>query len=83
MIDLDQLGIVVFGATAVILTQSRSEYWRRRACWFGSAAQPFWAWTTIAHHQYGILAVSAFYAFGWFKGLWQWWLGPALSRRAA
>jgi len=73
---IDQIGIVAFGSTAVFLTQSKRESWRRSACLFGSAAQPFWFWTLAGHHQFGIMMMSCLYTFSWFKGVWQWWIQP-------
>lgn len=81
---LDQVGIVVCGATAIMLANSKVEARRRCACLFGAAAQPFWFWTTARHAQWGILAISVIYAFSWFKGVWQWWIQPRwVLRRAA
>lgn len=73
---IEQIGIVFFGATAVLLTQSRSEIWRRRACLFGICGQPFWVAATVHAHQWGILGITALYTFSWSKGVWQWWLRP-------
>jgi hypothetical protein len=81
VIPFDQIGIIGLGLPAIILANSKSEKWRKRACLFGAAAQPFWFWTLIAHHQLFILAVTLVYAFSWFKGVWQWWIQPRLSCR--
>ncbi|MDB5845709.1 MAG: hypothetical protein JWP79_3019, partial [Polaromonas sp.] len=39
---IDQIGIALFGALAVWLSQERRESYRRWACIFGMLGQPFW-----------------------------------------
>lgn len=77
MIDtLAQIGVAFTGLTAVFLTQSKRETWRRAACLFGMAGEPFWFYTAIAHHQWGIFVLTFFYTFSWGKGVWQYWIQP-------
>ncbi len=72
-----QLGIACTGVTAIFLTQSTSKHVQRYACLFGIAGQPFWVWSAIEAHQWGILALTSLYAFAWGKGVWLHWLKPA------
>lgn len=74
MNGLEQIGIAVFGVAAVRLSQDEREKVRRWGCICGLAAQPFWAWTTIVNEQWVILGLSAFYTWGWMKGVQTYWL---------
>jgi hypothetical protein len=63
-----QVGIGVFGASAVFLVGSKD---RRVARWgflCGLAGQPFWVYTTWHHQQLGILALTAYYTNSWARG---------------
>ena len=59
---LSQIGIAIFGVTAVWLSQDSRESWRRWSNVFGLAGQPFWILETINAHQWGILALCALYS---------------------
>jgi hypothetical protein len=74
---IDQIGIALTGVTAVFLTQSKSERWRRYACLFGMAGQPFWIWHAAHPLRLGVMFVTVLYTFAWAKGVWQHWLRPA------
>jgi hypothetical protein len=73
---IDQIGIALFGVTAVFLTQSKSANARKFACLVGMASQPFWIWAAIHAGQWGILIVNVLYTFAWGKGIWQHWIAP-------
>lgn len=75
-IGFDQVGIACTGAVAVFLTQSRNERWRRFACLFGLAGQPFWLYAAWSAEQWGILLVSVLYTGAWAHGLWWQWIRP-------
>ncbi|MEM5294220.1 hypothetical protein VSR82_07740 [Burkholderia sp. JPY481] len=75
---IEQIAIGLCGVAAVFLSQDRRASWRRYACLFGLAAQPFWFYTTWRAQQYGIWAVCWLYAFSWARGFWTNWI-----RRAA
>lgn len=81
MSGLEQVGIAVFGVTAVWLSQDEREHVRRWACVFGMAAQPFWYYTTFINHQWGIFALSFFYTYSWLKGVNAFWIKPWLTRK--
>jgi hypothetical protein len=66
-----QLAIFFLGPTAVILANSR---WRKWAPIVGLASQPFWFWTTIAHHQYPVLVTCVIYTGAWMFGFYNLWL---------
>jgi hypothetical protein len=70
---MEQIGIAVFGVLAVWFTQDRRFSIRRWACICGLAGQPFWMWTAIKHHQWGIVLLVFLYGASWARGLWTYW----------
>jgi hypothetical protein len=70
----DQMGIAVFGVTAIYLSQHPLERTRRWGCICGLAAQPFWFYTTAMHGQWVIFGLSIFYTLGWLRGVRTYWL---------
>ena len=72
--DITQLGIIVFGPLAIFLVTARNPKVRRWGYICGLCSQPFWFWTTAIHEQWGIFALSVFYAFSWAKGVWNFWI---------
>lgn len=65
---IEQVMIALTGATAVYLTQQSREGWKKYACLFGMAGQPFWIYATYPTEQWGMFALTLFYT-------WSWWLG--------
>lgn len=70
----DQVGIAIFGVIAVALTQDSRENWRRWACVFGMAGQPFWFWSAAHAHQSGVLLVCCLYTLAWARGIYTNWI---------
>lgn len=69
-----QVGIAMFGVTAIFLSQSPSDRTKKYACLFGLAGQPFWFWSAIAAEQWGIVLLSCFYTAAWARGVkTHWW----------
>lgn len=79
---IEQLAIMLTGATAIFLSQSKSERLRKLACLFGMAGQPFWFWTTYVNEQWGIFAMCFLYTFSWARGVWNFWIAPAVASAA-
>ncbi len=73
---MEQIGIALFGATAVIFSQDRRATWRRWACIFGIVGQPFWFYATFKAGQWGMFALCFLYAYGWARGIWNNWVKP-------
>ena len=48
---------------------SQKAHWSRWGYVCGLAGQPFWCYTAITHHQWGILALSIWYAYAWGIGV--------------
>lgn len=67
-----QIGIAIFGVTAIWLSQDHRIAWRRWAPVFGLAGQPFWFWSAWSAEQYGILALCVLYTASWARGLRMW-----------
>ena len=73
MNGLEQIGIAVFGVTAIWLSQDKRPQVQRWACVAGLCAQPFWVWTTVAHAQWGVTALTVLYTWAWAKGVRTYW----------
>jgi hypothetical protein len=71
---MEQIGIALTGVVAIFLTQDRRESWRRWACLFGMAGQPFWFYSAYKAEQWGIFALCVLYAVAWARGIKQYWL---------
>lgn len=76
MIAPEQIAIAMTGVTAVWLSQDTRESWRRYACLFGMAGQPFWFYATYKAGQWGIFALCLLYTYSWGRGVWNNWLKP-------
>lgn len=68
-----QLGIAFFGVAAVWLSQDPRREYRRYACLFGLAGQPFWFYATFSAEQWGIFLLCFVYAWSWIRGLRMYW----------
>jgi len=66
---LAQIGIVVFGVLSVWFV-GRKESWSRWGFVFGLLSEPFWVYETISKEQWGILALTLFYAYAWGQGIY-------------
>ncbi len=73
MTVLPQVFIMIFGVSAVWLVGRKQPNIRRWGYVCGLCAQPFWLWTTLAHEQWGIAAMCAFYTYSWASGLRNHW----------
>lgn len=70
---MDQVAIVIFGVTAVYLTQQKRQDWKRWACIFGMAGQPFWFWAAWRTGQPGIFVIVCLYTYVWGLGIYNNW----------
>jgi hypothetical protein len=73
MNTISQILIMLLGCSAIWLV-GRKENWRRWGFIAGFLAQPFWMYTTIHNHQWGILAMTFFYTFSWMQGIYNYWI---------
>lgn len=74
---MEQIGIALFGVTAIFLSQHRSGIARKWASVFGLAGQPFWFYSSITAEQWGIVALCFLYSFSWGRGFYNQWIRPA------
>ena len=72
--NLAQIGIAIFGVTAVACSQSKSFLVRKWASVLGLAGQPFWIYAAWHAEQWGILALCALYTASWAHGLYTHWI---------
>lgn len=72
-----QIGIAVFGVTAVYLSQDLRVERRKWASVCGLAGQPFWIAETVSAEQWGILFLCSLYAWSWWRGFRAHWLTRA------
>lgn len=71
---MEQIGIALFGVVAIWLSQDRRECWRKWACVFGLASQPFWFYAAYTAGQWGIVGLCFLYAYSWGRGFWNHWV---------
>ena len=70
----EQLAIAFTGIVAIWLSQDKRDSFRKYACLFGLAGQPFWFYAAWSAGQWGIFTLCIFYTVAWFKGfLLHWW----------
>jgi hypothetical protein len=69
-----QVMIFVLGPAAIWLTNHRSAGVRKWAPIVGLSSQPFWFWTTFAHHQYPVLVTCVIYTYAWYRGFSNQWM---------
>lgn len=73
----EQIGIMVFGWTAVLLSQRASLPLRKWACICGLCSQPFYFYATWHAEQWGMFSAAFAYTFAWGSGLWTYWRSAA------
>lgn len=69
-----QCGIAGFGLLAIVLVYANDNRVARWAPVFGLCAQPFWVASAAMAEQWGILLLSVFYVYGWWKGIEKHWI---------
>lgn len=79
----DQVVILLCGAAAAWLSQDRRPHWARWACLFGLASQPFFLLSTWTAGQWGMFTLAVLYTAAWMKGVWSYWIAPALAARCS
>lgn len=71
--DWSQWWISVFGVAAIFLVNVKPEHIRRWGPVMGIISQPAWFYATWKAEQWGIFALSAFYAYSWCMGVYNGW----------
>lgn len=70
---ISQVGIVIFGLTAVFLSQQTELRLQRWAPVVGLVGQPFWFVATVSAEQWGMFLVVVLYTIVWAIGLRNHW----------
>ena len=71
MLSLDaiaQIGITIFGVSAVILVARKNKW----GFVLGLASEPFWLITSYLHQQWGVFLLTVIYVFSWSYGTYNW-----------
>lgn len=76
---ISQAGIFVFGCSAIWFVGRKDLKTRRWGYVLGMLGQPFWFMATIPTKQWGMVAVSVWYAYAWGQGLYNHWIAPEKS----
>lgn len=71
---IEQIAIACTGCTAIYLANDHRPGWRRWASVFGLCGQPFWFYSALIAQQWGILLLTFFYTFAWWRGFRNNWL---------
>lgn len=77
---MEQIAIAMTGVVAIWLSQDARASWRRYACLFGIAGQPFWFYAAYTAEQWGIFALCFLYTYAWLKGVRNNWLATQPKR---
>ena len=74
MMDIfSQIWIAAFGCSAVWLV-GRLDGWKKYGYLCGLIGQPAWFYTAWHNEQWGILALSFWYAYSWGQGFYNYWM---------
>lgn len=65
-------GAIFIGALAVFLLGHGDNH----GFILGLCVQPFWYYTSIKHRQWGIVAASIIYTYGWIMGVYNNFIAP-------
>ena len=77
---MEQLGIALTGVVAIWLTQQKNEAWKKYACLFGIAGQPFWFYSAYNAEQWGIFVMCFFYTASWVLGFFNGFFGSGVKK---
>lgn len=72
--SIAQAGIAVFGCSAIWFVGHKDQKTRRWGYVLGLLGQPCWFIATIPTKQWGMVAVSVWYAFAWGRGFYNHWI---------
>lgn len=73
MTGLEQIGIALFGLTALTLALGNHPRGRKWAPVIGLAGQPFWFMATVPTEQYGMVALCVAYTAVYLRAAWVNW----------
>ena len=70
-----QAAIALTGITTAWLAQDPRTHVRRWSCLIGLAGQPWWLWSALQAHQWGIAALTLGYTAAYLRGVRVYWVG--------
>jgi hypothetical protein len=70
---ISQIGIALFGVSAVFLVGVRNKRLARWGYVAGVCGQPFWMYATFVAEQWGIFLLTVVYSYCWVNGLRNHW----------
>jgi hypothetical protein len=73
---IEQFFIAATELIAIYLMQSEKYTDRKYSSIFGLLGQPFWAYASYTHEQWGSLFIGFFFTALWFKNFKFYWLNP-------
>ena len=69
-IELDQIGLLLFGAAAIYLVGLEpTNPYQKYGYVVGLISQPFWLYATYKEKLFGMFALSVFYTYAWIVGI--------------
>lgn len=71
---MEQVLIAFTGVIAILISQQSNDKYKKYACLFGMAGQPFWFYSAYMNEQWGIFVLCIFYSFSWAVGIKNNWL---------
>jgi hypothetical protein len=74
VIDISQIAIPCMSLPAMWLANDHRPEVRKWGCVLGMLSEPFWFYTTIVNHQWGIFFAAFFYTYAWVRGFYNQWL---------
>lgn len=77
---VDQLAIMLTGVISAWMLNDLRGHIRKWGCVIGLLGQPFWAWSTFNHSQWGMLAVTVGYTVAFMRGIWVMWICPHFKK---
>jgi len=69
MESISQIAILILGVGSVLLVGLKNPKIARWGYLAGLCSQPFWFYTTINNHQWGIVIAAIFYTISWGNGV--------------
>ncbi len=73
--SIDQLVILLTGLPAIFITQCAPRF-MRWAPVLGLLGQPFWIYSSVHAHAFGMVIVNCLYTLAWAKGIFTHWIQP-------
>jgi len=70
---MDQIFIAILSGLGIWLV-ARTDKYKKWGYIFGIASTPFWIYSSLKTHQWGIFALSLWFAYSWAMGIYNYWI---------